>query len=866
MKTDDDKASPVRAQYLRIKRQYPDTLVLFRLGDFYEAFDADAELAARELDIVLTARPVSKGVAVPMAGIPYHALEGYLAVLIGRGHRVAICEQIGSVPVNGLVPREVVRVVTPGTVVETGLLEDARNNYLACCVFDGTQAGFAFVDITTGEFKAAEFRTPDSFQVMARELARIRPAEVLLAEEAAQIAPEMGLHIQRVPAWKFELGICRENLTGHFQVATLAGFGLADAPLALRAAGVIVGYLREMQPPALRLLTGVAVYHPGTFMQLDASTRRNLELTETIRGGSVRGSLLGLLDCTVTPMGARLFRQWFQLPLLDVDQICSRQAGVWAGRSDGVLRANARKCLKIFGDLERLVNRVLGGTATPRDVGAIRSALRGLPALRQLLSADAPEPLNAFAARLAGTPELLAVLESAVVPEPPVGAVSGGIVAAGWSAELDGIVESSRAAREWIAGLEPSERQRTGIRTLRVGFNRVFGYYIEISRAAAVQAPENYVRKQTLVNAERFITQELKEYETLVLNAEEQINTLEQRLFVEVCERIAAEAPQLLLTAQVLAELDALLALGEVASRHNFARPQVVVDDVLELRGCWHPVVADMLSDGQRFVPNDCSMPEAERIWVLTGPNMSGKSTFLRQVALCVLLAQVGSGVPAASARIGVVDRIFTRIGAQDEIYSGQSTFMVEMVETANILQHATARSLLVLDEVGRGTSTYDGLSLAWAILEFVHNRPGLRAKTLFATHYHELTQLSEQLEAVANYNVRVSEERGEVVFTHTIAAGGADGSYGIHVAQLAGIPRLVIQRAQEILSALELAAGRGPAPLPAGVRQMSMFSGHSPLLDEIDALDLAATSPLQALNILSELQRRLKAAGAGKF
>ncbi len=866
MKSGDGNASPVRAQYLRIKRQYPDTLVLFRLGDFYEAFDADAELAARELDIVLTARPVSKGVAVPMAGIPYHSLEGYLAVLIGRGLRVAICEQIGSVAVNGLVPREVVRVVTPGTVVETGLLQDARNNYLACCVGDGTNAGLAFVDITTGEFKAAEFSGPDCALVVARELERIRPAELLLTEEAEQIVPEMGLHVQRVPAWKFELGACREILTAHFKVATLAGYGLADAPFALRAAGVIVGYLREMQPAALRLLTGVALYHPGKFMQLDASTRRNLELTETIRGGSVRGSLLGLLDCTVTPMGARLFRQWFQLPLLDVDEICSRQAGVWAGRSDGVLRASARKCLKIFGDLERLVNRVLGGTATPRDVGAIRSALRGVPELRELFGAGAPEPLNAFGSRLSGSPDLLTVLERALVPEPPVGADSGGIIASGWSVELDGIVESSRAAREWIAGLEPSERQRTGIRTLRVGFNRVFGYYIEISRAAAVQAPDNYVRKQTLVNAERFITQELKEYETLVLNAEEQTNSLEQRLFAEVCERIAAEAPQLLATAQVLAELDALLALGEVAARHNFARPQVVADDVLELHGCWHPVVADMLSDGQRFVPNDCCMPAAERIWVLTGPNMSGKSTFLRQVALCVLLAQVGSGVPAASARIGVVDRIFTRIGAQDEIYSGQSTFMVEMVETANILHHATARSLLVLDEVGRGTSTYDGLSLAWAILEYVHNRAGLRAKTLFATHYHELTQLSGQLEAVVNYNVRVSEERGEVVFTHTIAMGGADRSYGLHVAQLAGIPRLVIQRAQEILSALELAAGRAPAPLPAVVRQMSMFSENSPLLDEIDALDLGATSPLQALNVLSELQRRLKAAGAGKI
>ena len=865
MSVGDDRPSPVRAQYLRIKRQYPDTLVLFRLGDFYEAFDADAELAARELDIVLTARPVSKGIAVPMAGIPYHALEGYLAVLIERGHRVAICEQIGNVPIKGLVPREVVRVVTPGTVVETGLLQPAQNNFLAAYVSAGAHAGFAFVDITTGEFKAAEFTGADGLLVLARELARIGPAELLLAEDAAMVAPELKLHVQRVPVWKFEPAMCREVLSGHFKVSTLAGFGLADLPLAMRAAGGIVAYLQEMQPAALRLLTAVAVYQPGNYMQLDASTRRNLELTETIRGGTARGSLLGLLDCTVTPMGARLFRQWFQLPLLDVDEICARQAGVWAGRSDGLLRASVRKCLKQFGDLERLVNRVLGGTATPRDVGAIRSVLGGLPELAQLIGHAAPVPLSSFGEWLVPAPHLFSALERALVPDPPASSDSGGIIASGWSGELDDIVESSRAAREWIAGLEPSERQRTGIRTLRVGFNRVFGYYIEISRAAAAQAPDNYVRKQTLVNAERFITQELKEYETLVLNAEEQTNALEQRLFAEVCAQVVGQAAALLAAARALAELDALLALGEMAARHNFVRPQVVAEDVLELRGCWHPVVADMLADGQRFVPNDCSMPEAERIWVLTGPNMSGKSTFLRQVALCVLLAQVGSGVPAASARIGVVDRIFTRIGAQDEIYSGQSTFMVEMVETANILHHATGRSLLVLDEVGRGTSTYDGLSLAWAILEYVHNRPGLRAKTLFATHYHELTQLAAQLEAVANYNVRVSDARGEIVFTHTIAAGGADRSYGLHVAQLAGIPRLVIQRAQEILAVLEQAAGRAPAPLPAVVRQMSMFGENSPLLAEIAALELGAVSPLQALNLLADLQRRLKGAGDGK-
>jgi len=864
--TKKENVTPIRKQYLEIKRQYPDAILFFRLGDFYETFDQDAEIAARELDIVLTSRNVAKGVRVPMAGIPHHAAENYLARLIERGYHVAICEQVGEQPAHGIFPRKVVRVVTPGTVVEAGLLPGDANNYLACVVVDeeGTgsearrgqkgRAGVAYVDITTGEFATTELVDDDIYTTLRAELLRLNPAEIL-HPEALKLNDNLSGHLTPWPDWRFEPGRCQEALQRHFEVATLDGFGLRDHSLAVRAAGGILQYLAETQASALQLLTRLGAYSLTEFMTLDAATRRNLELTATIRSGEVRGSLLGVLDQAITPMGKRLLRQWVSKPLVEVDHIRQRQDGVEFFFQDGLLRAELRAALKPLGDLERLTNRVVTGIAQPRDLVALRSTLRQLPAMRRLLP-DNGGPLEPVLRDFHLCARELDLLEKSLADEPPATLQNVGVIRPGFSAELDGVLESSRYAREWIANLEAVERQRTGIKTLKVGYNKVFGYYLEITKSNVEMVPESYIRKQTLVNAERYITPELKEYETLVLNAEERIHEIEGRLFREICAGLAAGAHQMLDAARALARLDVLAALAETAALCGYRRPEVVAEDVLEIRDGRHPVVEHTLQ-GERFVPNDTIFDPQERVRIITGPNMSGKSTYLRQVALIVLMAQMGSFVPASEARIGVVDRIFTRIGAQDEIHAGQSTFMVEMVETANILNHATARSLLVLDEIGRGTSTYDGVSIAWAVVEYIHNHPQLRAKTLFATHYHELTQLADILPGVHNYNVAVSEADGRVVFLHKIVPGGADKSYGIHVGQLAGLPRPVVQRADEIMRQLESSSGEAVKLNPLAPKQLALFPETNPLLDELKSLDLNTLSPIEALNKLYDWQRR---------
>jgi DNA mismatch repair protein MutS len=856
MSTPDD-ITPIRKQYLEIKRHYPTTIVFFRLGDFYETFDQDAETTARELDIVLTSRNVAKGSRVPMAGIPHHAVENYLARLIERGYHVAICEQVGDQPTRGLFPRKVVRVVTPGTVVEPGLLPADANNYLASVFIQDGQAGVSYVDITSGEFAATELAGEDIQALVRAELARLRPAETLIPDSLA-LSNGLPGHQTSWAAWRFEAGRCQETLLRHFQAASLDGFGLKGLSLAQRAAGAILQYLAETQPAALTLLTSLSTYHISEFMTLDAATRRNLELTETIRSGALHGSLLGELDHAVTPMGKRLVRQWVSKPLLDVSQIAERQEGVAFFVREGLLRAELRLALKPLGDLERLTTRVVSGSAQPRDLVGLRSTLAQLPQISRLLTDGGTSQLiSPFLEGFDLCQAELDLLQAAVSDDPPATLSNVGIIRSGYSAELDGVVERSRHAREWIASLESVERERTGIKTLKVGFNKVFGYYIELTRANASQAPAEYIRKQTLVNAERYITPEMKEYEALVLNAEERIHEIELRLFKEVCSQLSGGSARLLATARTISELDVLASLAEVAALNGYVRPEVVEEDVLEIHEGRHPVVEHTLSSGERFMPNDCLFEGVERVRILTGPNMSGKSTFLRQVALIVLMAQMGSFVPAAQARIGLVDRIFTRIGAQDEIHSGQSTFMVEMVETANILHHATARSLLILDEIGRGTSTYDGVSIAWAVVEYIHNHPSLRAKTLFATHYHELVQLADLLPGVRNYNVAVSETGGQVVFLHKIIPGGADRSYGIHVGQLAGLPRPVVQRAGEILQQLEKSSGKAVKLNPDMPRQLALFPETNPLLSELKALDVNAVSPIEALNKLYEWKKK---------
>ena len=847
--------TPIRKQYLEIKRKHPNAILFFRLGDFYETFDEDAEITSRELDIVLTSRPVGKGIRAPLAGIPYHAVENYLARLIEKGYHVAICEQVGDAPQKGLFPREVVRVVTPGTVVEPGLLPGDANNYLVAIVLsansvagEAEQAGIAFVDITTGEFAVAEL----SYETLRAELTRLHPAEILHPDDFSFNNGLPG-HSTPLPAWRFEPGRCEEAILSHFQASTLDGFGLKGRGLAVRAAGAILQYLKETQPDALKLLTSLRTYSLSEFMTLDSATRRNLELTETL-SGERKGSLLNVLDHTVTPMGKRLLFQWISQPLLDVGKIHKRLDGVEYFFEHSMERAELRAALKPLADLERLTNRIIAGHAQPRDLVALRETLGKLPGIKVLV-----ERGKKIEASLPGVDlhaDELHLLELAIDDDPPATTQNTGIIRRGFSAELDGVMEASQHARDWIANLEAAERKRTGIKTLKVGYNKVFGYYIEISRGAADKAPDEYIRKQTLVNAERFITPEMKEYETLVLNAEERIREIELRLFKEVCASESKSAHKLLETAASLAELDVLSALGEASALGGYSRPEVQEEAVLDIREGRHPVVEQLLH-GDRYVPNDVTFEQGEIVRVITGPNMSGKSTYLRQAALIVLMAQMGSFVPANSARIGLVDRIFTRIGAQDEIHAGQSTFMVEMIEAANILHHATQRSLLILDEIGRGTSTYDGVSIAWAMVEYVHNHPQLRAKTLFATHYHELTQLAELLPGVRNYNVAVSEADNKVVFLHKIVPGGADRSYGIHVAQLAGLPAPVIQRANEIMSQLERSSGKAVKINPNAARQVALFPETNPLLDELKGLDINGLSPIEALNKLFEWQKK---------
>jgi DNA mismatch repair protein MutS len=876
------RQTPARRQYLQIKSQYPDTIVLFRLGDFYEAFDDDAKTVAQVCDIVLTSRPVGNGQRAPLAGVPYHAVDGYIAKLVHAGHKVAIVDQIGSTPVKGIVPREVSRVVTPGTVVESTLLDETRNNYLGALYVETGRAGLSYADITTGEFAATEVRLADNaspravWRAVGEELERLQLAE-LLVPEGSEFPLDVSAHITPYAAWHFGFETARDALLDHFEVASLSGFGCEGKPLATSAAGAIVHYLGETQKSALETLTSLATYSSDEFMTLDPATRRNLELVQTIRDGGKYGSLLGVLDQTTTAMGGRTLRQWLNQPLLDLERLSSRLDAVEVLVRETPVRVQVRSLLKGLPDLERLIGRAVQGIAGPRDLVGIRKALEVVPEVHESLAsvASLPQSLTELAAELNPCTAVFDLIAEAIVDDAPATISSGGAIRSGFSDEMDTLLSAVRDAKGWIANLEKQERQATGIKALKVGYNKVFGYYIEVTKANLEAVPEHYVRKQTLVNAERFITSELKEYEALILNAEERQQEIEERLFREVCERVVAASTQVLSTARALARLDVLATLAAVAIANRYVRPHLAQEDDLDIVAGRHPVV-ELTMRQEPFVPNDVHMTTDERIFILTGPNMSGKSTFIRQVALIVLMAQIGSFVPADEARIGLVDRIFARIGARDEISAGQSTFMVEMVEAAYILNHASSRSLIVLDEIGRGTSTYDGVSIAWAIVEYIHNHPRLGAKTLFATHYHELVDLERILPQVRNYNVAVSEEGDTVVFLHRIVRGGADKSYGIHVARLAGMPRPVVHRAEEILGQLEQEASRSPAQAhhtvaPSEVRpksrqlevlQLPLFATTNPVVEELKTLDVNALTPIEALTRLYELHQMAQESG----
>jgi DNA mismatch repair protein MutS len=909
--------SPVRTQYLQMKRQNPDAILFFRMGDFYEMFDDDAEIVARELEIALTRRDFGRGEKSPMAGIPHHAADGYIARLVSKGYRVAICEQMSDPALSkGLVEREVIRVVTPGTVIDPTMLAAKRNNFLAAVVVGREAAGIAYIDITTGEFAVTQFSTPEPELAIQQEIARVGPAEVLVEarynrpgsrkrrwlaavmnekqvtklgsngnanadipeveeDEEDDIAPLANLltgvagHVTPYDARYFSEEDARHRLLAQFEVASLEGFGCAHLPLAIRAAGAVLAYVQETQKGLLQQLTELETYATTGFMTLDPYTRRNLELFETGRNGSVKGSLLWVLDKTRSPMGGRLMRRWIGQPLLDREALQQRQETISELIGDTLLQARLAESLKKAGDVERLINRVRQRIATPRDLVALASGLHAAADIRSCLDDDAGNKpsLTRIMQRLADNDDIITLIERAIVDEPPLSISEGGIIRPGFSSELDQLKDASQNGRKWISEMEQRERKRTGISTLKVGFNKASGYYIEVTNSNLNRVPKDYRRRQTLSNCERYITSELKEYETMVLNAQDRINKMENEFFVQLRADIAVHASERILdTAHALAEIDVYLSLAEVAARHNYCRPQLDDGDTIHIVAGRHPVVEQTQAETP-FIPNDANLSNHEaQITIITGPNMAGKSTYLRQVALITLMAQIGSYVPAEAATIGLVDRIFTRIGAQDDLATGQSTFMVEMVETANILHHATPRSLIILDEIGRGTSTYDGLAIARAVVEYLHNNKRCGARTLFATHYHELVEVEKLLPRIRCMNVAVTEEGGKVVFLRKIVPGGADRSYGVHVAQLAGIPRPVIHRAQEILEELERkgdAKTRRKAmrdmTMPVAWQMTLLAAEPHPLLEEIKSLAIDELTPIEAISKLYELQQRAR-------
>jgi DNA mismatch repair protein MutS len=861
--------TPMMRQYRELKRRYPDYLLLFRLGDFYELFFDDARVASGLLQITLTSRQRGDG-AIPMAGIPHHAADGYIARLIRAGQKVAVCEQMEA-PTKGrkLVRREVVRVITPGTITDTQFLEGTANNFLLSVHRTPAALGVALLDVSTGEFWMGEAPAGTAEALMETALLR-RPAEILIAENVdgawSRRITAVGVPVTSgEPGW-FAARTARETLAAQFRGAPLDSFGVAGMTAGVQAAGGALAYLRDTQGASLSHLTRIQRFAAGDVMILDPTAVATLELLETAHERGSRGSLVATLDRTKTPMGARLLRQWLLRPLLDLAEIGRRHDAVGALTDAPAVRAGLRRRLEGVGDLERLTSRAALGVAHARDLVGLRASLSQLPALREELAVLGAPLCRAVAEDIVAPTGLQKLLEEALEDEPPLQLREGGLIREGWSPELRDLKQSAREARLWIASLEQRERQRTGIGSLRVRFNRVFGYAIEVSNAHATKVPPEYLRRQTLVGAERYVTAELKEYESRVLGAEERIFRLEFELFTEVRAQVAAQSEDLLKAGRAVALLDVLTALAETAHERGHVRP--AVDDTLSLQigDGRHPVLET--ATDPPFTPNDVSLdPDTCQIMILTGPNMSGKSVFMRQTALLVILAQMGAFVPARRAQIGLVDRILTRVGAQDNMARGQSTFLVEMVETASILHHATPRSLILLDEVGRGTSTFDGLAIAWAVSEELHDR-GRGAKVLFATHYHELTALADRLPRVQNFHVAVKEWNDEIIFLHKVRPGGTDRSYGIQVARLAGLPPSVIERARAILAELlsdraSLPVAPVPGTLGSGPAQLTLFpAAPDPILQELAALEVGTLTPLAALNLLADWQHRLRAQG----
>lgn len=873
--------TPMMKQYLAIKEEHPDAILFFRLGDFYEMFFDDAETASRVLEITLTARDGGSAGRVPMCGVPYHAAETYIAKLIEKGFRVAICEQVEDPrTAKGIVKREVIRIITPGTVTEGSMLDERKYNFLVGVVKDELGYGISVAEVSTGYFGVTEITGPRALARLTDEISRLKPVECILPDELkentellAKLTAQGGMAVNPYNHRAFNYKNAYNALLEHFGTCSLEGFGCEHLKLGIRAAGGIITFLRETQKSGLTHINKLVPYSTDNFMLLDTATRRNLELTQTIRDNQKKGSLLWVLDHTVTAMGARLLKLWIEQPLLDREKINERLDAVEELVNNAFLRNDLRAVLNRVYDLERLAGRVAYGTANARDLVALKSSLEVIPGLREMIKDVYSPGLASIQESLDCLDDVVTLVSGAIADDPPVSVREGGIIKKGYNPEVDKLRTASREGKNWIASLEAKEKERTGIKSLKVGFNKVFGYYIEVTKANLAMVPENYSRKQTLANAERFITPELKEYENLILGAEDRLTQLEYELFCQIREQINREVPRIQKCAALMARLDVLQSLAEAAVRNNYAKPVVKENDVLEIKEGRHPVVEKVLVH-ESFVPNDTYLDcSGNRLDIITGPNMAGKSTYMRQVALICLMAQIGSYVPAESAQIGIVDRIFTRVGASDDLSTGQSTFMVEMNEVANILNNATSKSLIILDEIGRGTSTFDGLSIAWAVAEYILDPRKIGAKTLFATHYHELTELADIFPGVQNHSIAVKEKGEDIIFLRRIISGGADRSYGIQVARLAGLPGEVLLRAKEVLATLEatedlakgqreIAAGRKRHNRGSDRIQLSFFDEPQyfhPVIEEIKRLDILNLTPVEALNVLYRLQQKVR-------
>ena len=876
--------TPMMKQYMETKAQYQDCILFYRLGDFYEMFFDDALTASRELEITLTGKNCGQEERAPMCGVPYHAVESYLNKLVSKGYKVAICEQVEDPKTaKGIVKRDVVRIVTPGTNLDTQALDETRNNYIMCIVYIADRYGVSVSDITTGDYFVTEI--PDSAKLMD-EIYRFSPSEIICNEafymsgmDLDGMKDRLGITIYSLDSWYFDDEVCRQKLLEHFQVTSFAGLGLADYDCGIISAGALLQYLLETQKNSLSNLTHITPYAAGKYMMLDSSTRRNLELCETLREKQKRGSLLWVLDKTKTAMGARTLRKYVEQPLIDKKEIEKRLDAVAELKDSAISREEIREYLSPVYDLERLITRIAYGTANPRDLTAFRSSLEMLPHIRYILEEMQSELLKNIHDDMDPLEDLCTLVKDAIREEPPIAMKEGNIIRDGYNEEVDKLRRAKSDGKEWLAKLENDEREKTGIKNLRIKYNKVFGYYLEVTNSYKDMVPDYYTRKQTLANAERYITPELKELEDMILGAEDKLYALEYEIYSQVRDTIAGEVERIQKTAKAVAALDAFASLAVVAERNNYTRPKINEKGIIDIKDGRHPVVERMIPNDM-FIANDTYLDDKKhRISIITGPNMAGKSTYMRQTALIALMAQIGSFVPAKSANIGLSDRIFTRVGASDDLASGQSTFMVEMTEVANILRNATSKSLLILDEIGRGTSTFDGLSIAWAVVEYISDSRLLGAKTLFATHYHELTELEGKISNVNNYCIAVKEKGDDIVFLRKIVKGGADKSYGIQVAKLAGVPDLVIERAKEIVEELsdedvtakvsEIAVReRSEKKRPkvkkydeVDIAQMSLFDTvkDDDVLEELKNLDVGNMTPIDALNTIYRLQNKLK-------